>query len=86
MEAHASFGGLDLWVWLVAVLVLGYLLILANQKPTDVNEKPQNKKPNGSQLGEMDDRYVEFFDEEDELIEEFLIIDLLDEEEEEYDE
>lgn len=35
-----------------------------------------------SQLGEMDDKYVEFFDEDDELLEEFLIIDLLDEEEE----
>ena len=75
-----------MWVWLAAGLILGYLLILANQKPTDVKEKPQNKKTNGSQLGEINDRYVEFFDEEDELIEEFLIIDLLDEEEEEYDE
>jgi hypothetical protein len=81
MEARVSFGGLDLWVWLVAGLILVYLLILANQKPTDVNEKPQNKKTNGSQLGEMDDRYVEFFDEEDELLEAFLILDLLDEEE-----
>jgi hypothetical protein len=61
MEAHASFGGLDLWVWLVAGLILVCLLILANQKPTDVNEKPQNMKTNGSQLGDMDDRYVEFF-------------------------
>ena len=70
------------WVWLVAGLVLVYLLIFANQLKIDASEKPQ-KKATGLQLGEIDDRYVELFDENDEFLEEFLIIDLLDEEEEE---
>ena len=73
-----------MWIWLVAGLILACLLILSNQKTTDVSEKPQKKKPPSLQLGEIDDRYVELFDEEDELLEEFLIIDLLDEEEEDW--
>ena len=71
-----------MWIWLVAGLILACLLILSNQNTTDVSEKPQKKKPPSLQLGEIDDRCVELFDDEDELVEEFLIIDLLDEEEE----
>jgi len=82
--ARVSLEGLELWVWLVVGLILVYLLMLANQKTTDVSEKPQKKKPPSLQLGEIDDRYVELFDDEDELVEEFLIIDLLDEEEEDW--
>ena len=81
--ARVSLEGLELWVWLVVGLILVYLLILANQKTTDVSESPQKKKPPRFQLGVIDDRHMEFFDEEDELLEEFLIIDLLDEEEDE---
>ena len=72
-----------MWIWLVAGLILVYLLIFSTQKKTDTREIPQKKKVYGLQLREMDDRYVELFDEEDDLLEEFLIIDLLDEEEEE---
>ena len=71
-----------MWIWLVAGLVLVYLLIFANQLKIDASEKPQ-KKATSLQLGEIYDRYVDLFDEDDELLEEFLIIDLLDEEEEE---
>ena len=70
-------------IWLVAGLVLVYLLIFANQSKTDTNEKPPKKKATSSKLGEIDDRYVEVFEEDNELLEEFLLIDLLDEEEEE---
>ena len=72
-----------MWIWLVAGLILGFILIFANQSKTDTSERSQKKKVSGLQLGEIDDRYVELFDEEDELLEEFLMIDLLDEEEEE---
>jgi len=72
-----------MWIWLVVGLVLVYLLIFANQSKTDASEKPPKKKATSLQLGEIDDHYVELFDEDDELLEEFLIIDLLDEEEEE---
>ena len=57
-------------------------MIFANQLKIDASEKPQ-KKATGLQLGEIDDRYVDLLDEDDELLEEFLIIDLLDEEDEE---
>jgi hypothetical protein len=70
-------------MWLVAGLVLVYFLVFANQSKTDASEKPPKKKATSSKLGEIDDRYIEFFDEDDELLEEFLLIDLLDEEEEE---
>ena len=69
-------------MWFVAGLILVFLLILFNQKTTDKSERPRKKKPPSLQLGEIDDRCVELFDDEDELVEEFLIIDLLDEEEE----
>jgi len=72
-----------MWIWLVVGLVLVYLLIFTNQLKTDAREKPPKKKATSLQLGEMDDNYMELFDEDDELLEEFLIIDLLDEEEEE---
>ncbi len=72
-----------MWIWLVAGLILGFILIFANQSKTDASEKPQKQKAIGLQLGEIDDRYLEEFDEDDELLEEFLILDLLDEEEEE---
>ena len=71
-----------MWMWLVVGLVLVYLLIFANQLKL-MRVKNHKKKATGLQLGEIDDRYVELFDEDDELLEEFLIIDLLDEEEEE---
>ena len=72
-----------MWIWLVAGLILGFILIFANQSKTDASEKPQKQKAIDLQLEEIDDRYVDEFDEEDELLEEFLIFDLLDEEEEE---
>ena len=72
-----------MWIWLVAVLILGYLLIFSNQSKTDASEKKRKKEATSLQLGEIDDRYVELLDEDDEMLEEFLIIDLLDEEEEE---
>ena len=71
------------WIWLVAGLLLVFLLIGTNQSKTDASEKPPKKKATGSKLGEIDDRYTEFSDEDDELLDEFLLIDLLDEEEEE---
>ena len=54
-----------MWIWLVAGLILGFILIISNQESTEARESE-----------------VEI-DEEDDLLEEFLIIDLLDEEEEE---
>ena len=72
-----------MWIWLVAGLILVYLLIFATPKKTDTREIPKKKKELYSQLREIDDRYIKLFDEEDELLEEFLIIDLLEEEEEE---
>lgn len=78
------FGGIALWIWLVAGCIFVYLLILFNHKTTDERDKPQKNKPTHIQLEEMDESYMEFFDAEDELLEEFLIIDLLDEEEEEF--
>ena len=71
-----------MWIWLVAGLILVYLMILANQPKTDTNES-WKKKVSGLQGREIDDRNLELFDDEDDLIEEFLIIDLLDEEDEE---
>jgi len=71
-----------MWIWLAVCLILVYLLIFADQIKTDTSEKPERKKGVSLQLGEIDDGYVELFDEDDELLEEFLIIDLLDEEEE----
>lgn len=68
-----------MWIWLVAALILLYLLTFATPKQ---NEQQRKKEPH-PQLGETDDCYIELFNEEDELLEEFLIIDLLDEEEEE---
>ena len=54
-----------MWIWLVAVLILGFILIMSNQESIEARE-------------------IEFeIDEEDDLIEEFLILDLLDEEDEE---
>ena len=53
------------WIWLVAALILGFILIVSNQESTEAS------------VSELE------LDEEDELIEEFLIIDLLEEEEEE---
>ena len=70
------------WIWLVAGLTLVYLLIFTNQSKADASEKPSKKKVTGLKLGEIDDQYVEVFD-DDELLEEFLLMDLLDEEEEE---
>jgi hypothetical protein len=58
-------------------------LIFVNQSKIDASEKPPKKKATSSKLGEIEGRYMEFFDEGDELLEEFLLIDLLDEEEEE---
>ena len=75
---------MELWMWFVAGLILVFLLILFNQKTTVKSERTRKKKPPSLQLGEIDHRYVELFDEEDELLEEFLIIDLLDEEEEDW--
>ena len=72
-----------MWIWLLAGLILVYLLLFATPKKTDTPETPQKKKEPHSQLREIDDRYVKLFDDEDELLEEFLIIDLLEEEEEE---
>ena len=72
-----------MWIWMVAGLILVYLLIFATPKKTDTRETPKKKKETYSQLRELDDGYLELFDDEDELLEEFLIIDLLDEEEEE---
>ena len=72
-----------MWIWLVATLILVYLLIFATPKKTDTSETPKKKKETYSQLRGIDDHYVKLFDDEDELLEEFLIIDLLDEEEEE---
>ena len=72
-----------MWIWLVAGLILVYLLIFSTQIKTDTRETPQKKKVSSLQLREIDDHYVELFNEEDDLLEEFLIIDLLDEEEEE---
>lgn len=71
-----------MWIWLVAGLVLVYFLIFTNQLKTDASENPPKKKVTSLQLGEINDCYVKLFDEDDELLEEFLIIDLLDEEEE----
>jgi len=71
-----------MWIWLVAGVILVYLLIFVTQVKTDTSERPQKKKVSGLQLREIDDRYVELFDEDDDLLEEFLIIDLLDDEEE----
>ena len=72
-------------IWLVVGLILAYILVMSSQNTEDMSEKSRKDKPRGSQ-GEMDDRFVDFYDEEDELIEEFLIIDLLDEEENEEEE
>jgi hypothetical protein len=72
-----------MWIWLVAGLILGFILIFANQSKTDASEKPRKQKAIGLQLREINDRYLEEFDEDDKLLEEFLIIDLLDEEEDE---
>ena len=66
-----------MWIWLVAGLILVYLLIFADQTKTDTSEKTERKKQSAARAHD----YVELFD-DDELIEEFLIIDLLDEEEE----
>ena len=71
-----------MWIWLVAGLILVYLLIFATPNKTDTRETPKKMKEHYSQLREIDDCYVQLFDDEDELLEEFLIIDLLDEEEE----
>lgn len=68
-----------MWIWLVAALILLYLLTFATPK----QHEQQRKKEPHQQLGEIDNRYIELFDDDDELLEEFLIIDLLDEEEEE---
>ena len=73
-----------MWMLIVVGLILLFLLILTNQNTTEANEKTKKEKPTGYQLGENSDPYVELYDEEDELLEEFLIIDLLDEEDEEY--
>ena len=62
-----------MWIWLVAGLILGFILIFANQSKTDASEKPQKQKAIGLQLGEIDDRYVEEFDEEDELLARALV-------------
>ena len=43
-------------MWLVASMILVYLLILFNQKTTGVSEKPQKKKPTSVQLREIDAR------------------------------
>ena len=55
-----------MWRWLVAGLILGLILIFANQSKTDASEKPQKQKAIDLQLEEIDDRYVKEFDEEDE--------------------
>ena len=54
---------IGMWIWLVAALILGFIIISSNRESTET-------------------RPSEFYlDEDDELIEEFLIIDLLEEEE-----
>ena len=57
---------MELWMWLVAGLVLFFLLIFTNQSKTDASEKPQKQKAIGLQLGETNDRYLEEFDEDEE--------------------
>ena len=54
-----------MWIWLLAALILGSILIYSNRETTE------------TRASEME------MNEDDELIEEFLIIDLLEEEEEE---
>ena len=66
-----------MWVWLVAGLVLVFLFILSSQS--------KNNATSTVEFQEFDDGSG-LMDEEDELVEDFLLMDLLDEEDEEEDE
>jgi hypothetical protein len=59
-----------MWIWVAAGIILGILLISSNRTYT----RKINGEPN-------DHHFKEENDEEEELFEEFMIIDFLDEEE-----